>query len=220
MVALAPSLGTLAALWWWPGSLGGLVYGFGKLILYGVPAMVAWRTVSRGQIAQGLGAGFSRSSVVWGLGSGLVIGGLILALWFGFLRGKLNAAALQEVVEANGLADPLRYWLMAIWMSVGNAFLEEFAFRWFVDSRLQKLGLPVGLILPISALIFTAHHVLVLLAYFSVSETVIFSAGVFMGGLLWSWIRLREGSLVPGWISHLLVDVAVFVVGASLLFAV
>ena len=40
---------------------------------------------------------------------------------------------------------------------------------------------------------------------------------MFIGGLVWSWTLLRWNSLLPGWISHALVDVAVLVVGASIL---
>jgi membrane protease YdiL (CAAX protease family) len=46
----------------------------------------------------------------------------------------------------------------------------------------------------------------------------VLSLGVFVGGLLWSWLLRRHGSLVPGYLSHILVDLAIFVVGASMLF--
>jgi membrane protease YdiL (CAAX protease family) len=43
------------------------------------------------------------------------------------------------------------------------------------------------------------------------------SAGVFAGGLIWSWSLRRYDSLIPGWISHALVDLAVVIIGASML---
>ena len=218
LVILAPSLGTLAALWWWPGAFGSAIYGFCKLVLYGVPAVVAWRTITRAQLVRGLQAGICPGAILWGIGSGLLIGAVILAGWFGFVRGQLDLTALREVVKANGLDQPVRYWAMAIWLSIGNALLEEFVFRWFVDSRLKQLGIWIGLAIPISALIFTAHHVLVLMAYFPPIETILFSLGVFVGGLLWSWLLRRHASLVPSYLSHILVDLAVFLVGASMLF--
>jgi len=218
LVILAPSLGTLATLWWWPGTFGSAIYGLCKLVLYSVPAVVAWRTITRTQLVQGLRAGVRPAALLWGIGSGFVIGTVILVGWFGFLRGQLDLAALRDVVKANGLDEPARYWAMVIWMSVGNALLEEFVFHWFVDSRLKQLGLWIGLAIPISALIFTAHHVLVLMAYFPAIKTIVLSLGVFVGGLLWSWLLRRHGSLVPGYLSHILVDLAIFVVGASMLF--
>ena len=152
------------------------------------------------------------------IGAGIASGAVILLGWGGVIRGQLDLEALREVVKANGLDQPARYWAMAIWLSVGNALLEEFVFRWFVDSRLRRLGLGVGVAIPLSALIFTAHHVLVLMAYFPAVETILFSLGVFVGGVLWSWLLRRYESLVPGYVSHMLVDLSIFIEGASMLF--
>ena len=88
---------------------------------------------------------------------GLLIFGVVLVGWFGFLQGRLDTSALMDVVEANGLRSPGRYVAMALWMSFGNALAEEFVFRWFVDSRLKELGVPLILAVPLSALIFTAQ---------------------------------------------------------------
>ena len=217
-VILAPSLGMLAALWWWPGTFGSAIYGACKLVLYGVPAVVAWQTITRAQVARGVQLGIRPVALFWGIGSGIAIGAVILLGWFGVIRGQLDLGALREVVKANGLDQPARYWAMAIWLSLGNALLEEFVFRWFVDSRLRRLGLGVGVAIPLSALIFTAHHVLVLMAYFPAVETILFSIGVFVGGVLWSWLLRRYESLVPGYVSHMLVDLSIFIVGASMLF--
>ena len=109
------------------------------------------------------------------------------------------------------------FWLFAAWLSLGNSLLEEFVFRWFVDGRLDRLGTPFALALPISGLIFTAHHVIVLAAYFDPLMVLLGSVGVFIGGLTWSWSLRRWGSLLPGWISHAIVDIAIFIVGAHML---
>jgi len=219
IVAIAPSLGTLAALWWWKGAIGGTVYAACKIVLYGVPLVVAWRTISKSQVKMGIQSGLRRGPLLAGFGSGLLIFGVVLVGWFGFLQGRLDTSALMDVVEANGLRSPGRYLAMALWMSFGNALAEEFVFRWFVDSRLERLGVPLVLAVPLSALIFTAHHVLVLAAYFAVLETVLFSRGVFLGGVLWSLMLRRWGSLLPVWISHALVDLVIFLVGWTMLFS-
>ena len=122
-----------------------------------------------------------------------------------------------EVIHENGLDEPLRFWTFAVWLCLANSLLEEIVFRWFVDTRLRALGMRWALILPISAAIFTLHHIFVLGAYFDVTLTVLGASGVFIGGILWSILRLKSGSLVPGWISHALVDLAIILVGASIL---
>ena len=54
-------------------------------------------------------------------------------------------------------------------------------------------------------------------AYFDLALIVMGSMGVFIGGLIWSWTLRQWGSIVPGWISHAIVDLAIAIVGASML---
>jgi len=44
------------------------------------------------------------------------------------------------------------------------------------------------------------------------------SLAVATGGLIWAMLFQRSGSLVPGWISHAIVDAAIFFVGYLLVF--
>ena len=218
IVAIAPSVGTLSALWLWPGVVGGTIYTLCKVVLYGVPAIVAWRTLDRTAVVEGLKRGLKTGPIVFAIASGVVIGGVILLAWNVLLQGTLDVGGLLGVAEESGLQDPAQYLLLAVWFCTGNALLEEFVFRWFVDSRLGIMRVPGVIAVPLSGLIFTAHHILVLAAYFSPGATAIFSLGVFIGGVTWSWSFRRWRSLVPGWISHALVDGAVFLVGWQILF--
>lgn len=218
VVALAPSLGTIAALILWPGPIGGTIYAGCKVILYGVPAVVAWQTVRKNDVLTAWKRGVSRSGVLFGVGTGVLIGGIILGGWWGGLRDALDVGRLSDVVTDNGLNEPLPYLLAVLWLSIGNSLLEEFVFRWFVDTRLAALGIRGVWVFMISAAIFTAHHILVLGAYFDVVPTIVFSLGVFIGGVAWSWSRSRWKSIVPGWISHAIVDGAIFLVGWQMLF--
>jgi membrane protease YdiL (CAAX protease family) len=69
-----------------------------------------------------------------------------------------------------------------------------------------------------AALAFTAHHVIALAAQFNWGVTLLGSLGVFSGGAAWSWLYLRYRSIWPGYISHAMVDVAIFVIGYGLIF--
>lgn len=217
IVAVAPSIGSLAGLWIFTGAIGSTIYAICKAILYGVPAVVAWRSVTRTDVRIGLRAGMTPSVLLWGFASGAAIGSGIVLLWFGWLDSVVDTDRLLVVMKESGLEQPSRYWLFAAWLILGNSLLEEFVFRWFVDSRLAGLGMRPLLAIPLSALVFTIHHVIVLAAFFDLPMVLAGSAGVFVGGLLWSWSLRGSKSLVPGWISHALVDLAIALVGASML---
>jgi membrane protease YdiL (CAAX protease family) len=63
-----------------------------------------------------------------------------------------------------------------------------------------------------------AHHVLVLGKYFGFDSpaTWLFSSCVAVGGAVWAWLYNRTGSLLGPWLSHLLVDAAIFAIGFDL----
>ena len=218
VVAIAPSIGAVSALWLWPGSIGGGIYVACKCILYGIPAVVAWKSVDGRSVLQGIKRGLAPVPLAFALGSAVLFGGVVLLAWNLYFRESLDLSNLKAVVAESGLDRPAAYLLMALWLSTGNALLEEFVFRWFVDSRLRLLGTPIVAAIALSGFIFTAHHILVLAAYFPVGPTIIFSMGIFIGGVCWSLALRRWHSLMPGWISHAFVDMAVFLVGWQMLF--
>lgn len=212
LVAPAPSLGAAAALWWWPGTVGNALYAAGKLVLYGLP--FAWRVLvdrERPSLSPARAGGFRV-----GVASGLAIGALVV-LAFLALEPRIDPSPLRAVLRDAGLHEPRRYALYGLYLATGNAALEEYAFRWFLYTRLRAL-LPEASAVVAAALLFTAHHVIVLAAYFETWVVALASAGVFAGGLAWSWCYARYRSVWPGWASHALVDVAVLAVGWRLLF--
>jgi membrane protease YdiL (CAAX protease family) len=61
--------------------------------------------------------------------------------------------------------------------------------------------------------------VLVLAKYFGWDSpaTWLFSAGVAIGGVVWAVVYQRSKSLLGPWLSHLLVDAAIFAIGWDLI---
>ena len=70
-----------------------------------------------------------------------------------------------------------------------------------------------------SALFFTVHHVIAMAVFMDWLPVLLCSSGVFIGGLVWSWLYARFESIWPCYLSHAIVDMAVFGVGALILFA-
>jgi membrane protease YdiL (CAAX protease family) len=157
-----------------------------------------------------------------GLWAGVVFGLLVtaamLAIYHGILkpRGSMETAAteIRQKVVGFGVNRVWLYVLMAGFYSLIHSFLEEYYWRWFVFGRLRRvISMPVAIV--VSSLAFMLHHVLVLGAYFgwTSAETYLFSVCVAVGGAVWAWLYHRADSLIVPWISHLLVDAAIFLVG-------
>jgi len=164
----------------------------------------AWPT-SRGL---GLGATF-----------GLIVGAGALVLYFAWLRhtsfmtetpAKVHGwlAKMQVHTAASFLG-------MALFFSILHSFLEEYYWRWFVFGWLRRYmpDLAAGVV---GSLAFMAHHVIILSVYLPGqfwALAVPFSLCVAGGGLVWAWLYDRSGSLYAPWVSHLLVDAALMILG-------
>jgi membrane protease YdiL (CAAX protease family) len=117
-----------------------------------------------------------------------------------------------------GLGSPAAYLAGAASWTLANALVEEVVWRWFVLKQLRTL-LPGPLVVVGSAALFTVHHTVAMSAYLGPAQVALGSLAVLAAGACWSFLYLRYDSIWPGWISHVVADVAVFAVGWQLLFA-
>lgn len=158
-----------------------------------------------------------------GLRFGLLVVAAMLGIYYGGLRDATVFAAaagrLRSKLEEFGVNSTAGFFGLAAFVVVAHSLLEEYYWRWFVFGRLWQLMPRNGAIL-ISSLGFMAHHVIVLNHYFPGrfwQATAPFSLGVAVGGAVWAWLYARSGSIWSPWLSHLLIDAGIFVIGWDLL---
>jgi uncharacterized protein len=158
-----------------------------------------------------------------GLGFGLLVGAAILAGYYGWLRSSPLLIRAGERIRGKmgefGIGSGLTFLALSVFLSVAHSFLEEYYWRWFVFGRMCTL-LPVGVSMILSSLAFMAHHVLIVWAYLPdriLTGVLPASLAVAAGGMVWSWLYYRGGSLLAPWLSHALIDSALFLVGWDLL---
>ena len=156
-----------------------------------------------------------------------VLAGTILGIFmFSVILGAYCLAGQYwidpEIVRAKaqqiGLANPISYLLGAIYFTFINSLVEEYIWRWFVYQKCEVL-VSGNKAVYLAALCFTLHHTIALTAYSRSWLIVAFgSIGVFVAGAVWSWCYLRYRSLWACYISHLLADLAIALIGWDLLF--
>jgi hypothetical protein len=145
-----------------------------------------------------------------------------LLLYFFWLKpaGYLATAAgpIMAKAMALGMSDPAQFILGGVLLSSIHALLEEYYWRWFLFGGLRRF-MPVGSAVILSSLAFTAHHVILLAIYFGGFSwaTILFSLCVAVGGAAWALIYHRSGSLWGPWLSHMLIDAGIFIVGYDLM---
>jgi uncharacterized protein len=210
-----PSLGIAAAMFWWPELvLGKTFFLFSKIWLVLLPLVwlkavdrepLSWSPPKRG--------GFKMASTL-GLLIALAIFGAFAIARAG---GAIDAGMVAERAARTGLNQRGIYFAGAIYWITINSLMEEYVWRWFVFRKFELLvGSKAAIVA--AALAFTAHHVVALAAQFNWGIAVLGSLGVFIGGASWSWLYLRYRSIWPGYVSHAIVDVPIFVIGYGLIF--
>jgi len=190
-------------------------YAAAKGFLVFWPVLSVWVLLPRGsRVAAGRRS--SAGSIAAGLGLAAAIVGM-MALGFASPLGaslREGSESIRAKLEQFGVAT--HYVAFAIVFSVIHSALEEYYWRWFTYGQMRRFvaGWQAHLL---AAAGFTLHHYVVLAQYFQLWQALILGTFVGVGGLLWSWSYQRWGSLLGPWLSHLVVDLAIFWFGARIL---
>ncbi len=192
--------------------LGMGAYAASKIWILVLPLLWLW-FADRGRV------GFSparQGGLMMGVALGAIIGAAIVGGYFVFAP-LIDGSAMREAANRNGIGTPGSYLALVAYLAVFNSLLEEYVWRWFVFRKCEIVmgGIPavIG-----SALFFSVHHFFALLPQAGLKVALLGTLGVFIGGGVWSWCYLRYRSIWPGYLSHVIADVAVFVVGWMILF--
>jgi uncharacterized protein len=196
------------------------VYAARNVVMFALPVVCVWlfeRRLPRPALPTWRG-------LAYGVGFGLLVTAGMLALYAGLLRDtplfEHPAERFRREMREFGLASPAGFVLFAFFITVLHSLLEEYYWRWFVFGWLERYAsFPAALLL--SSLGFMAHHVVLLAEYFPdyfLVAAVPFGLCTAVGGAVWAWLYHRTGSLYAPWLSHLLVDVGLFVIGYDLYF--
>src|SRR5206468_11940133 len=123
-------------------------------------------------------------------------------------------------VKSFGAGSPVAFLLLALFYSAFHSLLEEYYWRWFVFGQLSRPCRPLAAI-AISSIAFAAHHVLVLGLYFGwlAPLTWLFTLAIIIGGAFWAWLYHKSDSLAAPWLSHALLDAAIFAIGYQMIAA-
>jgi membrane protease YdiL (CAAX protease family) len=218
---LFPSLVTWVYFVWLADDSAGLQqasYSIGKLIQFAFPLVwVVWAQRQRLRWQRPATAGLAS-----GVGFGVLIVAAMLLIYHILLKPSGFFAGAAEVVAQKvagfGVDSLAKYAALATFYSACHSLLEEYYWRWFVFAQLRRLTSLPGAI-AISSLGFMAHHVLVLATFFGWSSpaTYLFSLCIAVGGAFWAWLYARTESLYAPWLSHLLIDAGIFLIGYDLL---
>jgi membrane protease YdiL (CAAX protease family) len=209
----APSIGVLTGMIIAPNLFGRVIFFISKIWILLLPlfwhVFVDKRKLSLSKPTNG---GFAVAAFL-----GIIISFIILVVYFTLGKHLIEPQAVKNMAANVGLDDPHTYLAGAAYWILINAVLEEYVWRWFVVQKCKSL-LPTNAAILGSALCFTIHHIIAMKVYFNGPLVLIASIGIFIGAAVWSWCYNRYRSIWPGYLSHAIVDLAVFTIGYRLIF--
>ena len=207
-----PTLSILFSMEISQGWSGNLVFVLSKILMISIPLFWYFKLEKREFSWSPIK---NKNDLYVGFGFGIAMSAVIGIAWI-LLGSHIDQNALKELLEGSGLTNPIIYLGVVIYWTFGNSLLEEFVFRWFIFEKFEA-GLGSNNALFLSASAFTLHHTIAMLYMFPISLTIIASIGVFIGGLLWSWLYLKYRSIWVVFLSHAIVDIMMFGIGGIIL---
>lgn len=213
LLVSAASFG-IAARFYIPGLIGQFFYAATRVWILVLP-LIWFLKVDRGKFS------LSRPSQ-----QDLLVGTILGFLMFSIIAGAyclvgqhwIDPVNVRVKAQQVGLLNPIAYLISAFYFTFINSLVEEYIWRWFVYRKCEVL-VPGTRAVCLAALFFTLHHIIALVAFTGDGLIVIFgSLGVFVAGAIWSWCYLTYRSLWACYISHLLADLVIALIGWKLLF--
>ena len=213
LVAIAPTVSVITGFALKAGIIAAFVFVFTKLWMFGLPALW-YLKVEGGERSYSMPkeGGWTISAL---LGMGMIF--VIASAYFLLGDLVLRSEDLHEILEPFGLTVP---WKLAIgilfWIFI-NSVLEEYVFRWFITSKLEQILGGKWRPILLSAGIFTLHHTIALAFFIDPLGNALASLGVFIGGVIFSWLYVQYRSIWVAWVAHALADVAIFAIAWQLI---
>lgn len=208
LVGIAPTVSVVTGFALKAGMIAAVVFVLTKMWMFGLPAY--WYTVVEGgerSYSMPENGGWMVSTL---LGIGMAV---VIAIAY-FMLGDmvLRDEDLYEILDPFGLTVPWKLALGILFWIFINSVLEEYVFRWFITSKLEQLVGGKWLPILLSAGIFTLHHTIALAFFIDPLGNALASFGVFVGGVIFSWIYVQYRSVWVAWVAHAIADVAIFAI--------
>ena len=213
LVSIAPSISVLTGFAFKAGILAVIVFIVTKVWIFGLPAFwhlriekkeLSWSPVKKG-----------------GWGMSLMLGiGMMMVVWLAyFILGEqmLQPDALKAILDPVGLTVPWKLAAAIVFWVFINSVLEEYVFRWFITSKIERLVGGKWRSAFLSSAVFTLHHSIALVFFLDPLGAILASIGVFIGGTVFSWLYLEYRSIWIAWVAHACADVAIFAIAWNII---
>ena len=186
-----------------------------KVVLFLAIPFVYHKLFKRVDLAESVRPIVPRQRDYW---SGLMLGGvafLIILASFHFTRDIIDVQAIVNELQDKSKITPTNFLMVGLYITLGNSFLEEYFFRGFVFLSLYQQG-KVRAAYIYSASLFAVYHLAIFKTWFRGPLMLLALLGLVTVGIVFNWLTARSGSFINSWITHIVADSAIILIGLRL----
>ena len=135
----------------------------------------------------------------------------IIAAYF-ILKGFIDLDNIKTILDSSLSVNKDNFIYVSLYISFINSLLEEFFFRGFIFFNLNKT-MTLVMSYSISAFAFSIYHVAILANWFNPILFMVSLIGLFIGGLIFNKLNIRNGNIYNSWLVHMFANFAINTVG-------
>ena len=136
---------------------------------------------------------------------------LIVMSGYALTKGLFDYSALVESLSKDQNVDGGSFIWVALYISFGNSFLEEFLFRQTAFIGLSELASKKTAYI-FSSLMFALYHVAMIGQSFPPQLLLAALAGLAVGGFVFDWVDEKSGNFLGSWFIHMFADFALMTI--------
>jgi membrane protease YdiL (CAAX protease family) len=187
-----------------------------KVIFFGGVPFVYWRWFNHpnSEKVSNFRMLLKQSKIGGILGAGVMI--IILVAYF-VLKQYIDLDLIADELTQNSKVNAFNFPAIALYIIIGNSFLEEYFFRGFIFLSLYNKGY-TKLAYIFSSLLFAVYHVAIFKTWFNPVIIGIALLGLFAGGIIFNYIDTKINSIANSWVVHIFADLAIILIGIKMFY--
>jgi uncharacterized protein len=183
-----------------------------KIILFiGIP-IVYIKYIKKESLKESLKLkSLKKSGLKIGFLAGILFFIIVLSAYF-VVQGEIDLNSIAEELQTKLKVTPINFIFIALYITFGNSFLEEFFFRGFIFLNLYGLNSKKTAYV-YSSLLFGLYHIGIFRTWFDLPITLLALFGLISVGFLFNWMDTKSDNFLNSWIAHIFADTAVMLIG-------
>lgn len=141
---------------------------------------------------------------------GFAIYGVIIGAFF-LTRSIFDYSALVESLSADQNVDSKNFIWIALYISFGNSFLEEFLFRFIAFIKLSEY-VSKKFAYIFSSMLFAVYHIAMIGPSFPLPLLMLALFGLAVGGFIFDLVDDKSKNIYNSWIIHTFADFSIMTI--------